>query len=119
MPSFEHYRTQTGQPYLSFLVTNFDIVPTEAYLREPFIDWTGNTLSGIEQEASPVAKILPKDTGALLGWLYIWKNGDLSPLWIGTESSLFRLEVSLLKCGDILLTKHDIARIVSWTSNGR
>lgn len=65
-------------------------------------------------EAIPVAKIKAIDSEELLGWLYLWNDGELSPLWTKTVSQRFRLEISFPKNGNVYLTKQSIERILSW-----
>lgn len=32
----------------------------------------------------PILRILCKETGALVGYLYLWNNGELQPAWLDT-----------------------------------
>lgn len=35
------------------------------------------------QSAAPVQRIINRDTGELVGWLYEWNTGKLVPMWTG------------------------------------
>tara|TARA_R100001369_G_scaffold52398_2_gene79209 strand:+ start:5837 stop:6109 length:273 start_codon:yes stop_codon:yes gene_type:complete len=35
------------------------------------------------QSATPVKRIVDRDTGAHVGWLYEWNTGKLVPMWVG------------------------------------
>ncbi len=36
-------------------------------------------------EAVPIKKILDARTGKVVGWLYLWNNGEVAPMWIADE----------------------------------
>lgn len=40
----------------------------------------------------PISRILCKSTGALVGYLYRWNNGDLQPAWLNDASVEVRYE---------------------------
>ena len=40
----------------------------------------------------PIMRILCKNTGNLVGYLYQWNNGDLQPAWLDTAKAEVRYE---------------------------
>jgi hypothetical protein len=41
----------------------------------------------------PILRILCKNTGVLVGFLYLWDNGDLQPAWIEEMPIAVRYEL--------------------------
>jgi hypothetical protein len=35
------------------------------------------------KSAKPIKRILDRDTGEFVGWLYEWNTGTLAPMWTG------------------------------------
>jgi hypothetical protein len=40
----------------------------------------------------PILRILCKNTGVVVGFLYLWDNGDLQPAWIEKSQADVRYE---------------------------
>jgi len=40
----------------------------------------------------PIMRILCKNTGSLVGYLYQWNNGDLQPAWLNNAMAEVRYE---------------------------
>ncbi|MGZ2259943.1 hypothetical protein [Roseobacter sp. A03A-229] len=43
-------------------------------------------------EAQPIKKIIDRETGAHVGWLYEWNTGDLVPMWCNGPKDNVRYE---------------------------
>lgn len=54
-------------------------------------------------EGQPISRILNKQSGQVLGWLYLWNDETLGVLWL-TESreKLYLEEITLMEDPDVL-----------------
>ena len=51
-----------------------------------------NALSSQREHATPIKRVLNKDTRQVVGWLYRWNTGHLSVMWKGERCENFVYE---------------------------
>ena len=52
-------------------------------------------MASLDDEASPIARLIGYDGKRTIGWVYVWEDSELAILWIAPQDSAVFIEPAL------------------------